>query len=185
MAKFQDLPDELLLEIASQILGRHRNSDLACHSLVSRQFRPIAQEALLQAPCFKLTNIHLFMLEMRRQEWVIPKIQALELWSTDKGRTLDVWKPEDFSIGARSAFGGRGVDNLLGRVKYTGVPCPAELRSRFNMESCIDTIRRFSVKPTHQLIWLAALNVDVAQALLGLLLVSLPNLKELRCAASG
>ena len=170
MANFHDLPNELLLEIARQVRGRYRNSTLASLSLVSRKFRPIAQEALIQQPCFKITYIDRFMLEMFRQNYVIPKIQSLELWSTDENRRLK----QDLDVVQRQA---------AYQFSYKAVACPPDLMERFNLEGCHEMMKYYSKDKHDERKWLAALKSDVVPALLALLLVSLPKLKELRCVA--
>lgn len=167
MAQFQDLPNKLLHEVARQVRGRYRNSTLVSLSLVCKKFQPIAQEAMLQRPCLQIANIHLFMLELGRHHWVIPRIQSLEFWSTDKGR-----RPRD------------GNDRvLIPYPLYEDVICSPELRALFNEQVCYGLMKRFSKGESHVQIWMKALKLDVVQAALGLLIVSLPNLKEFRCAA--
>lgn len=179
MAKIQSLPNEVLLEIALRLYGRHRNSDLASLSLVSQQFRPVAQETLLQKPCFKLANIHKFLMEMFREDWVIPKIQSLELWSTHEGRGSKYRTQDSFPhLGNQRLW-----HLLLMHPRYTAVPCPPDLRVELFFPGWKDTIKRFSKDQEGEMSWLKAFDNDVVPALLGLLLASLPNLKELRCAA--
>lgn len=181
MAKITDLANELLLKVASHARGRHRNSDLTSLSLVSRRFRPIAQEALLQEPCFKLGLIHLFMLEASRKDWVIPKIRSLELWSTGEDRYDIRGNPLP---GSSPLYNGpRRMGQTPRAAEYTKIPCPPEFFARIDWDSFLATINHFSARPEHVGLWLSALNEDVIQGLLGILLVSLPNLKELRCAA--
>jgi hypothetical protein len=66
---------------------------------------------------------------------------------------------------------------------YTKIPCPPEFSAQIDWDSFLAIIKNFSARPEHVGLWLSALKEDVIQGLLGILLVSLPNLKELRCAA--
>ncbi|KAL1606202.1 hypothetical protein SLS60_003603 [Paraconiothyrium brasiliense] len=183
MAAIEVLPPEILLEIGRQVRGRYRNSDLANLSLVSRQLRPVAQESLLQKPRLKLINIHLFMVELNRHSWIIPRIQDLELWSTDEGRELKYFTLPDFPTGFFARVPQRMMNHFLTQVKYSAVPCAPDISAKLDPKECADTIKRFSKSKAHEREWNMALEQDIVPALLGLLLVNLPKLKALRCAA--
>lgn len=181
MAKLEDLPPELLLEIGRYIRNRYRNSDLASLSLVSAYMRPIAQERLLEEPWFKLSNIHLFMAELHRQSWVIPKIRALELWSSEKGREITF---DDHRGVLANLFNPPFAGRHQPRAHYPAVSCPMDLWIKLDHTGCANTAKRFAQSFADACEWNIALQHDVVPALLGLLLVSLPTLRALRSSAT-
>jgi hypothetical protein len=163
------LPDEMLLDISKKIIGKHRNTYLANLSLVSRRFAPIAQEALICAPRFCITQIHKYLWALGNHSTWIPKIRSLEMHSkSNEHRFIYSTVNRNFAVGIE------------------GVRAPAEFWSR-NAEfknACLKMIRFYTDDQAHDVRWRLALETDMPSALLGILLVSLPNLKELKIAAS-
>ncbi|KAF2656419.1 hypothetical protein K491DRAFT_757524 [Lophiostoma macrostomum CBS 122681] len=173
MAHIDLLPNELLLEIGDRIRGPHRNSDLASLSLVSRRLRPIGQENLLCEPAFNLTHLHTFLRELGHHYYLIPKIKCLEILSSAKGR---VPHQELLNVDLGAA---------LEVEEYPALPCPWELFALSNFRArCVDVINYFLKEGDYRRNWHTALNADIVQALLGVLLVILPNLKSLHIGAS-
>jgi hypothetical protein len=84
-----DLPKELLLNIAAQFTHWSRNSDLANLALVSRRWRPIAQEWLAKVPCFQLTHIDKYLWEIGHNDYLFPQIRTLEIHSRSERRTQE------------------------------------------------------------------------------------------------
>lgn len=178
-----DLPTELLLHICDFIQGPNRNTNLASLALVSRRLRPVAQEQLLCRPSFKLTHIHTFLRELGHHHTLIPKIKRLEIFSSTTGRIQELPPPpEDDSDEAQDAY-----FESLPDFEYPALPCPREVFMEPGFRArCTDVINYFLNDEQEDIKkdWLAALNSDIVPALLGVLLVLLPNLKELHIATS-
>ncbi|KAF2123408.1 hypothetical protein P153DRAFT_371728 [Dothidotthia symphoricarpi CBS 119687] len=156
------LPDELLLTIGAHLVNPNQNSDLVSLSLVSRRWRPIAQEWLLRVPRFNLTHIHTYMWELSNHSHIIPLIHSLDIYSSSENRV-------------------RHARNGLSIKEYTAIRCPAALaqRSMF-IGLCMQNVYFYAGGAREKLYWGMALNEDVVAALFGVLLCVLPGLQELR-----
>lgn len=156
------LPDELLLLIGSHIVHSTRNTTLCNLSLVSRRFRPIAQEWLLRRPRFNLTYIDAYMWSIAHRPHLLPQIRSLEVWSTSAGRI------ERFASG----FPVR---------RYAPVRCPAWLGQRRGfLEKCREIVWYYARGAEERMYWAMAMEVDVVAGLFGVLLCVLPGLRELK-----
>ncbi|KAF2822853.1 hypothetical protein CC86DRAFT_385050 [Ophiobolus disseminans] len=156
-----DLPDELWLCIAAQFTHLSRNGDLASLALVSKRWRPIAQEWLLKEPCFKLTHIDKYLWEIGHRDHLLPQIRTLEIHSSSEGRI-------------------QRDTNGMPKREYTAVSSPAfplwELKF---VEKCQEVIAHLADDKRNERRWSNALAEDVVPALFGVLLCTLPNLREL------
>ncbi|KAF2030883.1 hypothetical protein EK21DRAFT_111549 [Setomelanomma holmii] len=81
-----DFPDELLLSIGAQFTHLRRNRDLASLSLVSKNWRIIAQEWMLKTPRFNLTHIDKYLWEIGHHAHLLPQIHSLDIWSQSENR---------------------------------------------------------------------------------------------------
>ncbi|CAO2654019.1 Nn.00g107520.m01.CDS01 [Neocucurbitaria sp. VM-36] len=157
-----DLPDELLLHIGAQFTHLDRNADLTNLALVSRRWRPIAQEWLLKCPRFNLTYIDQYMWEIGHRPRLLAQVRSLEIWSTSEARV-------------------RRDERGMSVKEYKPVKAPFGLLMRREMmEKCAVIITHFAHKKKEKDEWLDALRNDVVPALFGVLLCILPNLKDLK-----
>ncbi|KAF1830381.1 hypothetical protein BDW02DRAFT_573077 [Decorospora gaudefroyi] len=162
-----DLPNELLLYIGAQFTNLDRNWDLANLALVSKRWRPIAQEWLLKVPRFNITFIDRYMWQLGHRPELLSQVKSLEIWSTSDGR---VQRDE------------------RGRSKSEYVPIPAPDRitqDKEFMDQCEAIIKYFTRERDgpfryNSRRWRRALVQDVVPALFGTLLCALPHLRELK-----
>ncbi|CAE6998800.1 hypothetical protein CFE70_000739 [Pyrenophora teres f. teres 0-1] len=162
-ATLNDFPDEIFLRIGAQFTGVSLNRDLANLALVSPRWRMVAQEWLLKEPRFNITYIYKYMCELGHRPKLTGRVKKLEIWSTSEGRIAydDDYPPK-----------------LLG---YQPVKAPKEMTSAFEfMTQCRAIVKHFALNETDRDMWMRALDEDVIPALFGILLCTLPNLKELR-----
>lgn len=173
MAALLSLPNELLIQVANHFYGRNRNRNLASLSLVCRRFRNLAQEELLCAPRFRLAYIHKYLWELGHHSAIIPRIRRLEIFSTSDGRR-------------KLPPPGRHYIPEVDYSAYPAVKCPPEVFAEEDFISkCREMIEYFTQEKTHcRLEWLQALEQDIVPALFGVLIVSLPNLRELCLGAT-
>jgi hypothetical protein len=158
----QDLPAEIWLNVSAHITHSSRNSDLTSLSLVSRRWRPIAQEWLLKNPRFNITYIHNYMLELAHHAHLLPQVRTLEIWSTSAGRVKRY--PNGHTV-----------------KQYNSVLPPPSLKSRTDfLEICTNVINHVDLDGDSKCRWKCALHTDVVPALLGVLLCALPNLTALK-----
>ncbi|KAI0574920.1 F-box multi-domain protein [Pyrenophora tritici-repentis] len=159
-----DLPDEILLHIGAQFTGLSREIDLVNLALVSPRWRMVAQEWLVKEPRFNITYIYEYMCELSRRPKLIQRVKSMEIWSTSQGRIA--YDDED------------SPPMLLG---YNPVKAPEEMTSAFEcMTQCRAIVKRFARNEKDRDMWMRALDEDVIPALFGILICTLPNLKELR-----
>lgn len=157
-----DLPDELLLTIATQFTNIRRNRDLMNLALVAKKWRPIAQECLIKGPRFNIGFIYRYMWELGHRSWLIGQVTRLEMWSKSQERV-------QFDDRRRSV------------KEYPAFEAPAYLLQRKGfMEECAAVASLFGLDQRHKEEWLAALQDDVIPALFGVLICILPNLQELK-----
>ncbi|KAF2677480.1 hypothetical protein K458DRAFT_243937, partial [Lentithecium fluviatile CBS 122367] len=168
------LPDELLLEITDQFHGRYRNTDLASFALTCRRMHVVAKEKLLCDPCFNLSRLHHYLWELAHHPHFIPKIRRLELWSSSEGRL-----PAEVS--QTSII---NLQSFVRSYRYPSTPCPPELLGGEFMDQCLTIFIFFAKKTNHKTEWADKVQEDVVPTLLAVLLLALPNLKELKCAAA-
>lgn len=175
MVTLLSFPTELLLCISSHNTSLSKNGDLASLSLVCHRFRPIAQEVLLCNAAFKLTHIHEYLWQLGHHSHLIPKIHRLQLYSYTEGR-IDV--PPGLSS---------YVHDVNWNAEYPAIRCPATItRDKNFMAKCEEIIKFYgdqkSILTGYE--WREALDDDIVQALFSILIVSLPNLKELRVSTT-
>lgn len=159
-----DLPEELLSNVASQLTDLKRNTHLANLSLTSRRLRVIAQELLICRPKFNLTYIDRYVWELGHHPHLLPRVHSLEIWRVSEGRIE------------------RDEDGLAIR-KYNPVlsPYAFSLDLMEFIEECASIAQHFGADARAQSKWVSALTNDVVPALFGVLLCALPNLEELKC----
>lgn len=94
-------------------------------------------------PRFNLIKIPLFMSELGRHDWAVPKIRTLELWSTDKGRAQEQ---------NRLPFRFPMLEEHPGNfpVMYPAVRHPPHSSVTPDQKRYIDTIKRFSKNHLHE-----------------------------------
>jgi hypothetical protein len=154
-----DLPDELLLNIGAQITHLSRNCDLASLSLVSKKWRIVAQEWLLKKPRFNLTHIDKYLWEIGHHAHLLPQIRSLEIWSKSENR-----------IPRNSAHQPEREYKPIAALSWD----PAFVAK------CKELINIYARDQPHARKWHIALDQDCIPALLGVLICTLPNLRELR-----
>jgi hypothetical protein len=154
----QELPYELLLQIGAHFTHLDRNWDLAQLALVSKVWREVAQVWLLKAPRFSLTYIDKYLWELGHHEHLQPQVKTIEIWSRSANRI-----PKD-QIGTQ-------------RFGYVATPAPPNWNSDF-LPTCKKIINTTNSESKTQ--WEKALHEDCISALFGVLLCTLPNLRELR-----
>lgn len=158
----RDLPDEVFLNIGSHFTHLDRNRDLTNLALVSRRWRPIAQEWLLKEPRFNLTYIDQYMWELGHHSQLLGQVRTLEIWSTSEGRV-------------------RRNNRGISVKEYVPINAPLRLLLRQEMmQKCAAIVVHFSEKVEDADKWLAALRKDIVPALFGVLLCILPNLINLK-----
>ncbi|KAI4710261.1 hypothetical protein J4E89_004712 [Alternaria sp. Ai002NY15] len=165
-----DLPEELLLNIGAQFTELSRNRDLASLALVSKRWRPVAQEWLLKEPRFNLAFIDRYMSELGYRSHLLGQVKSLEIWSKSEGRTT------------RTQHTTRtGVQVYLTQPKYNALPAPDYIRQDAEfLEACGVMINHFATNKRHAKDWLEAIKDDIVPALFGVLICALPNLRELK-----
>lgn len=152
-----DLPYELLLHIGARFTHLDRNRDLAQLALVSKKWRAVAQEWLLKAPRLNLTYIDKYLWELVHNEHLQPQVKTLEIWSYSEHR---IPKNKDGSL----------------RREYVATRAPVSWDPGF-IPTCHTVIAATSSRRKAQ--WKKALTDDCIPALFGVLLCTLPNLREL------
>jgi hypothetical protein len=165
-----DLPEELLLNIGAQFTDLSRNWDLASLALVSKRWRPIAQEWLLKVPRFNLSFIDRYMFEMDHRAHLFCRVKSLEIWSKSEGRTT---KTRHVTR--------TGIHMDLTDLKYTALAAPDRvIQDTEFVEACETVIKHFATKSHYAKAWIGAIREDIVPALFGVLICSLPNLHELK-----
>jgi hypothetical protein len=183
-----DLPTEVLLEIGNHFHGLDQNSNLKSLSLVNQRFRSVAQEKLLCNPSFHLTHIYNYMFELGQNTRLLGKVQKLEIFNSREGQSKH-----------RVSYGNYPTWSQY-LARYTIYDSYPQAPSPLYMTECTDIMDAFKNVIGHftreghniqtrddriaQLEWLNALEDDDVHGLLGILLVALPNLKELCIGAT-
>lgn len=182
MTSLLDLPNELILGVVDKIQGRYRNRDLQSLSLVCKRFQDVAQERLLCEPMLKLTHIQIYLWELGHRPTLQHKVQRLEIFSSNKNRELEhIFRAPTATRPGQS-------------VKYPAQRCPSRLHHYVGLlPKCSEIINyihspsqeiQFPHTARHREAWQKALKSDIVAALFGILLVILPNLKELYLGAT-
>lgn len=155
-----DLHDEIWLQISAHFTDLDRNRDLSNLSLLSKKWQAVAQEWMLKVPRFRLTNIDKYLWEIAHYEELHAQIRTLEIYSYSEGREL------------------RGTNN---RPSYKYTPTTKLTSWEFKILSkCCEVIKIHSSDNKHTLEWLTDLYDDCVPALLGILICTVPNLRELK-----
>ncbi|KAH8724463.1 hypothetical protein GQ44DRAFT_827419 [Phaeosphaeriaceae sp. PMI808] len=161
-----NLPNELLIEICAKFTHLKRNEDLSNLALVSRKWRPFVYEQLMKVPQFHIKNIALYLWELGRHQYLSSQVRSLEIFSSSEDRI-------------RYSPSGRTLK------KYHPVCFPQSwMRDTEFIQKCSEFISEYSAHyamdsaSTNQ--WTAAIHDDCIPALFGILIATLPNLKELR-----
>lgn len=170
-ATFLAVPDELLLEIAALITGPHRNTWVINLALTSRRFRPIAKESLLCAPSFHIAHIHRVLHLLSRRPALLPKIRVLELFGSSEGR-IPYAQTTDVAYFQRKP------------PSYPSICFSDPLQK---VELCKRLEKAFADHVDEDwktAAWSDRVRKDIIPNFLAVLLLILPNLRELKCAAS-
>ncbi|KAF2732591.1 hypothetical protein EJ04DRAFT_578243 [Polyplosphaeria fusca] len=136
-----------------------------------------AEEVLIIAPRFRLNNIHGYLQALGGHSNLVPRVRSLQIRSNDTGRSRDIsdqtFPPEVFD--PIQANGPLICPRTPGPRWFQGAPhFMAECRRIIMSNTQANGPARSQ--------WRRALYHNVFPALLGISLVELPNLTELRVA---
>jgi hypothetical protein len=121
-----------------------------------------------------LSHVHHYLWEIAHHPHYIPRIFRLELWSSNNGRLQpDQWHTHTSNLPLSEVA-----------KTYPAIPFPQHLHPQTEFFTQCFNIFNHYARPDEGSEWAREVQKDVVPTMLGVLLLALTSLKELKCAAS-